>query len=119
MNPNEELQALYELTDNGTHDAWPEEVGRSIAIYNIRFGGGNRESSTTHLWKYTNATKDFTITTQHALDLVRASIERWLVGEGWEIFKVGDTVQYSRDEYDVQFNRLTEAICWSREAKSE
>ena len=102
MNTNEELQAYWKLTDNGTHEAWPECVGSR---------GKNPEDGTP-VWRYryTNGNRARRINPEHALDLVRASAERWLVGEGWAFERQQERTCYTPCDYSIRFHTLPEAL---------
>jgi hypothetical protein len=99
MNTNEELQAHWKLTDNGTHEAWPEDLVWSVFH---------------DMFELCTSQGQFTITDEHALDLVRASVERWLDRQQFGQYQrdgLGDSAEYSLR--DIEFSSLPEALRWA------
>ncbi|MHA7813269.1 MAG: hypothetical protein ACX94C_07765 [Phycisphaerales bacterium] len=106
-NASTELTELWELLGKGTHEAWPECVG---------FVSGK-------FWTYREWVNDVwlqvgVIQPDHALAIVRDSVEGWLLENGWRIEKVRDGEAYSASNSlmeDYKFFLLPEALRYAME----
>ena len=90
------LATLWEILDEGRHQAWAECIKPPL-----KNGMG---------WMIGTWSGYMEADPKHALAIVRDSVEGWLVEMGCEIFKVQGTVQYSFNEYDQQFDNLIDAM---------
>jgi hypothetical protein len=79
MDASTELNELWELLDKGRHEAWPECV---CPLESDRTP--SKEDKYQSEWWYEGWASGTRIEkAQHALDLVTAHAERWLVEQGW------------------------------------
>lgn len=90
--PSDQLTALHELAKSCPGEVegcewWPGCLRYEPEWYNEDCGPYS-------VWLYGDSIGGFEIDPQHALDLVTAEAERWLVVEGWEISKDTGGVGY-------------------------
>ena len=102
-NPNDTLNTLWEMSERGTKEWWPDAV--------------HRTSSLIWTWiydEYGDTPAD--LVPQHALDLVAASCERWLVGKGWISVNNSLGCEYMNPKVlSGKFISLTEAIEYAQQ----
>ena len=95
MTDEEKLNKLYDLSEKGKAEWWPDEV------YFVET-------------KWPNGTGFYfgneKLPDQIALDLVRAEAERWLVERGWRFERKRDLTCYTPLDYTIRSYSLADAL---------
>lgn len=108
------LGELWELLDEGTHEAWPE----CLQLRTFKYAGGDLYPVYSFVPDSMGSAGDDDPCTkggirwEHALDLVTTECERWLVGKGWNIISPGLTLlrEYEHSGYNTEYIGLTDAV---------
>jgi hypothetical protein len=91
MDASKQLNELWELLGRGTHEAWPECV---CPLESDRTP--SKEDKYQSEWWYEGWASGTRIEkAQHALDLVTAHAERWLVEQGWHLTRLAGETGYT------------------------
>jgi hypothetical protein len=95
-----ELTKLWEISDNGKAEWWPDEVRPVLPIgcnYCFTPNGHPEHDIGPGPW--------YRIKKKHALHIVKGHAEEWLRGRGWDIFKFNDGTAHYR-LYDAQGRKM-------------
>ena len=81
------IATLYELSDGGTAEWWPDYIREYIDREGVLFymsDGGARHAVGVQMRQ------------SDILDIIRGSAERWLRARGWTVVSIGDSTAYAK-----------------------
>ncbi|MBO6739030.1 MAG: hypothetical protein JJ916_04135 [Phycisphaerales bacterium] len=121
MDASTELNELWELLDKGRHQAWPECI---CPLESDRTP--SKEDKYQSEWWYEGWASGTRIEkAQHALAIVRDSVEGWLLEQGWAVCKDSSEITYAiyrprdherRGQRDVIKRTLPDAVRYAMES---